>query len=404
MPTSAGVTISTDDALSFSGNTFISHGGSILAQNDGSPVTLAGSCVLASDAVFNALAPIELTGSLDLLGGVVVATSLTTSAASDLISVNGTVDVDTLTLGGDATCLNSAIVSNVTVNGGAQLAASGEVVGALDNAGRVISTDDLVVVGDVHNSIGASILAQVGVLYITGDLINEGTVYGNVITAPGYAGGGTGGTQAGDGIRIAGSVQVGVFGELRFVEELWKFSLCGDMSLACAPSGVRFNGAELSFDGCAKGSQKLEVTSRDFGCVAEALSGEDANVSLFGELAIVSGTTVELVDDFDNATGKGAEAIYTKGLHVSAGATLITNGVMVYAEIVNIEGTVDNRDNICELPDVPDADINDDGLVNAIDLAYVLTYWGSGTAIADLNRDGIVGAADLTIVLGGWTG
>ncbi len=404
VPTNSGITISTDSSLAFAGDTFISHGASILAQNDGSDVALTGSMVLASDAVFNALAPIALTGSLDLLDGVLIAQSMTASATSNLISVGGTIDVDTLKLNGAATCLDSTIVAEVTTNAGSQFAASGDLVGALDNSGRVIATDNLVVVGDIHNQVGGSILAQVGVLYITGDLVNEGLVYGNVITAPGYGSGGTGGTQAGDGIRVAGSVSVGAQGELRFVEELWKFSVCGDMTIACAPGGVRFNGAELSFDGCAGATQKLEATSRDLGCSADALSGEDADVSLFGELSIASGSTVELIDESNNALGKGSEAIYAKGLHVSRGATLITNGIMVYAETANIEGNVDDLNNICELPQVPDADINDDGLVNGIDLAYVLTYWGSGTAIADLDRNGIVGASDLTIVLNGWTG
>ncbi|MFM7260846.1 MAG: dockerin type I domain-containing protein, partial [bacterium] len=69
-----------------------------------------------------------------------------------------------------------------------------------------------------------------------------------------------------------------------------------------------------------------------------------------------------------------------------------------------IQGTVDNPANICVVVDAPDPDINGDGQVNAIDLAFILTYWGSSAPIADLNDDGIVGGADLTIVLSGWTG
>ena len=68
----------------------------------------------------------------------------------------------------------------------------------------------------------------------------------------------------------------------------------------------------------------------------------------------------------------------------------------------NIEGSVDDASNICELPHAPDADINGDGQVNGIDLAYVLTYWGSGSAIADLNNDGVVSGPDLAIVLVAW--
>jgi hypothetical protein len=50
----------------------------------------------------------------------------------------------------------------------------------------------VVVVGGVTNNAGAQSLAQVGVLDITGDLVNNGIVVGNVITAPGFKGGGTG--------------------------------------------------------------------------------------------------------------------------------------------------------------------------------------------------------------------
>ena len=39
------------------------------------------------------------------------------------------------------------------------------------------------------------------------------------------------------------------------------------------------------------------------------------------------------------------------------------------------------------------ADVNGDGLVNGIDLAFILTYWGSSAPIADLNDDGAVNAA-----------
>ena len=402
IPTGAGISLASDQGISIGGNTFVSLGGSILAQNDGTPVALTGDMVLATDSVFNALSPVSLSGTLDVLGGVVVSNNLTTTPSSDLVVVNGTVDVGTLTIGGNAASLASAIVSDVSVQSSAQLAASGQVVGDLTNSGRTISTDDFVVVGDVRNNAGGTILAQVGVLYITGDLVNNGLVYGNVITTPGFKGGGTGGTQPGDGIRIAGAVSVGPQGELRFIEELWKFSVCGDMALECESNRVRFSGAELAFEGCAGAVQQVEATSADLGCESNLFTGEIAGVSLFGEMSIKTGTTVRLVDDFNNAPGKGAEAIYTKGLTVAPGAVLITNGKKIYTLNANIAGTVDNPANICEVSDLPSADINGDGRVNGIDLAYVLTYWGTQTALADLNRDGFVGGEDLTIILSSW--
>jgi hypothetical protein len=68
-----------------------------------------------------------------------------------------------------------------------------------------------------------------------------------------------------------------------------------------------------------------------------------------------------------------------------------------------VPGTcVRDPSNICEVQELPSADINGDGRVNGIDLAYVLTYWGTQTALADLNRDGFVGGEDLTIILSSW--
>jgi hypothetical protein len=50
-------------------------------------------------------------------------------------------------------------------------------------------------------------------------------------------------------------------------------------------------------------------------------------------------------------------------------------------------------------------DITDNGVVDAIDLAAILTAWGtegSGEFPADASRDGIVDAQDLALVLGSW--
>ena len=336
-----------------------------------------------------------------------------TDAGGRLVGVNALIDVDTVRVrGGSANLANSSLVGNLVTEpreGGSAapstIAASGQLFGNISNtAGKLISIGDLIVVGNVANSQGSQILAQVGVLYITGNLVNNGLIFGNVITAPSFNGGGTGGTQVGDGIRVAGSVEVGPAGELRFVEDLWKFSVCGNITLACASDDVRFNGAKLSLDGCEGTTQTFEATSRDLGCVASAFSGEETQVSLIGELDVVGGATVSLVDNFDNAAGKGAEVVYARGLTVQPGATLLTNGIKVVTRNALIQGTVDNPANICVVPDVPDPDVNGDGHVNGIDLAFVLTYWGTTAPIADLDDDGLVAGADMAIVLNGWTG
>lgn len=59
-----------------------------------------------------------------------------------------------------------------------------------------------------------------------------------------------------------------------------------------------------------------------------------------------------------------------------------------------------------EADDLPiPGDLNNDGLVNGIDLAVILSTWGpcgSGSCVADINRDGLVNGADLSILLSNW--
>ena len=47
-------------------------------------------------------------------------------------------------------------------------------------------------------------------------------------------------------------------------------------------------------------------------------------------------------------------------------------------------------------------DLNDDGIVNAADLAMLLAEWGISNGAADINGDGNVNAADLAIMLANW--
>ena len=49
------------------------------------------------------------------------------------------------------------------------------------------------------------------------------------------------------------------------------------------------------------------------------------------------------------------------------------------------------------------ADLNDDGAVNALDMAILLGAWGEFGGIADLDLDGIVGAQDLAALLAAWS-
>ena len=62
-----------------------------------------------------------------------------------------------------------------------------------------------------------------------------------------------------------------------------------------------------------------------------------------------------------------------------------------------LDGVIDCADD--SLP----GDINGDGLVDGIDIAQVLAYWGTADTGADVNGDGLVNGADLTVILASWT-
>jgi len=88
-----------------------------------------------------------------------------------------------------------------------------------------------------------------------------------------------------------------------------------------------------------------------------------------------------------------------------AGAKLELRGTRVCNHLPrpNIAGpySADAASEVCDCA----ADITLDGIVNGIDLAALLSAWGSNGGPqprADCNRDGLVDGADLSIVLGGW--
>ena len=414
-----------DPALSIlSGGELVVEFGSSMQLAVPTTVSIAGDLTVDQDALFSLLGGadtmrVQPNGDVRCFGGSVRADELILAGAavgsSDVggrvVGVDALIDVDAVRVqGGSVNLAHSTLVGDLITQaqaGGSEtvstIAASGQVFGNIDNGqGKIISIGDLIVVGDINNQAAGILIAQVGTMYVTGSVINNGQIYGNVITAPSYQGGS--GTQLGDGIRIAGSLTVGPNAQLRFVEDLWQLSVCGDVSLACAADNVRFDGATLSLDGCEGSVQSFEASSDDLGCIADAFSGEETRVSLIGALEVRSGATVSLVDAFNNVAGKSAEVVYSRGLRVFPGATLLTNGVKVYTRNALIEGTVDDPANICVVIDTPDPDINGDGVVNGQDLTFVLGFWGTGNPIADLNDDGAVDAIDLAIVLDGWTG
>jgi formylglycine-generating enzyme required for sulfatase activity len=83
------------------------------------------------------------------------------------------------------------------------------------------------------------------------------------------------------------------------------------------------------------------------------------------------------------------------------------DGVVDYGQILQgqlVDTNLDGVPDICEVDPCP-ADTNGNGVVNHVDLAAVLSSWGTdgqSEGDADTNNDGIVDGLDLTCVLGGW--
>ncbi len=63
----------------------------------------------------------------------------------------------------------------------------------------------------------------------------------------------------------------------------------------------------------------------------------------------------------------------------------------------------DNKNGYPDPCELDRGDLNLDGIVNAMDIAILLSYWGTvGFPIGDMNHDNIIDAADLTIMLAHW--
>ena len=84
-----------------------------------------------------------------------------------------------------------------------------------------------------------------------------------------------------------------------------------------------------------------------------------------------------------------------------------SDGIVDYGQILSGQLTDTNSNgipDICEIDPCP-GDINLNSVVDAVDLAMVLTSWGTSGGEyprADVNHDGVVNGPDLGALLGGW--
>lgn len=91
----------------------------------------------------------------------------------------------------------------------------------------------------------------------------------------------------------------------------------------------------------------------------------------------------------------------SQGAWMITGLGTVTNG----REFVAIGRRVGETTNqLLRLRPYRAADLNDDGAVNAQDMAALLAAWGEFGGPSDLDGDGIVGSPDIAVLLSAWTG
>ena len=315
---------------------------------------------------------------------------------------NGTLTLDQISVGGGGQLLQRGSTILViqefsTASGGVSyldgpILAEG-VSTAVGGQHRVSANTD---VFSNYTNAGTTIV-QRGILYIYGTLVNTGTMTGQVnngLLPP----------SPGDGFAIGGDHSVAADSSLTLPDPAWWLRVGGSLDIAIDdPARFDMGVATIEMSGAGE-AQSLEVFGRDDGAVD---TGFAASNYLVGALRVRAGATVELVDNHNNASGKGGEAIYANELVVAKGATLVTNGYKVYTRAATIAGAVSNPADVVvvEGGDACPGDIYEDGVVNSADLGILLSAWGAcggGECPADINNDGQVDSADLGELLSGW--
>ncbi len=162
---------------------------------------------------------------------------------------------------------------------------------------------------------GGSNTVETGTLLDEGDLNVENTTTVNV--------------QGGLTINGQGSLAIGTSGTLDV-----SGNLLGNTTNAAGFNDlgtVVFDG-----DGTASSPQLVEVMSQDLGNVTAGFNDNFA----YGILDLTANTYAELVDNASNSPGDLPEALYVNDLIVPSGATLNLDGLHLYAETEQIDGTL----------------------------------------------------------------
>ena len=362
----------------------------------------SGTASVASDMHLHATTiNVFRDSSLNLDAGHMILGSINQRIGSELSLDSPTTNVDGLW-----TCAPGSTVyasSGVSLNG--SMVGTFDLFGSMSNAGTLNATDDVLISNDLNND--GLVAIHRGVLYVLGNLTNNGTILGEVDGGPGVRGGGTP-PAPGDGLRVIGHYAAGSGASLFMQHENWRLAVGGNFDVAI-DDNLRFDMSQATLDlnsHSGQDPQLVEVMSMDLGGIEEALDPTLTGAFPFGLLRINNGATVDLVDNYLNNPDDGiAEVIYTELLVVEAGATLRTNGYIIYTSNFENSGLVDNLDDIIIIDPPTPGDINGDGLVNIADLLILIGDWGAcpNGCGGDIDGDGFANIADLLIVIANWT-
>ncbi len=293
----------------------------------------------------------------------------------------------------------SVVHADLTIDG--ELRGTTDLMGDTTVNGEMRATDDILVGSNLTNN--GLIAMHRGVLYVFGDLTNNGTILGEVDGGPGVRGGTE--PAPGDGMKVVGNYTAGENASILMPHPNWKISVGGNFDVSINDSAMFvMNQATLKFNG-HDGEQLVEVMSGDYGSTEDALNPAFGCTFPIGTVNVASGAHVVLVDNRNNdCDNMFSEVIYTENLHVAAGATLDTNGYIIYASEVDNQGVIIGEDDIIIInPPLP-GDANGDGFVGILDVLVVIADWGPCDGCAgDVNEDGVASILDILFIIANWS-
>ena len=334
--------------------------------------------------------------SLNLSGGHMMLGAINQRMDSEL-----SLDSPTILVAGPWTCASGSTIYSPEVTSNGAMTGTFDLFGSMSNNGDLRATDDVMVTGDLANE--SLVAIHRGVLYVLGNLTNNGTILGEVDGGPGVRGGDE--PSPGDGMKVVGNYTAGENASILMPHPNWKISVGGNFDFAINDSAMFvMNEATLKLNG-HDGEQFVEVMSGDYGPTEDALNPAFGCTYPIGSLNIATGSHVVLIDNRENDCDTAfAEVIYTENLHVSPGATLDTSGYIIYASEVDNQGTIIGEDDIIIInPPIP-GDANGDGMVGILDVLVVIADWGPCDGCSgDQNGDGQASILDILLIIANWS-